>query len=138
MGPFLLKLLISLRRYFFLYVYSAPLSTSADLSCLETMSLVTLHQRKKLLRRKTDPNQLQTHSFLVIRGGQIVTMHLQKHFVSAYHESGFLHHVLYSAVSFIFIYYLWHNFILQMRRQSLRLSDSPKVAERTLRPRAFH
>ena len=30
-------------QYLFLYMYNAPLSTSADLSCLETMSLITLH-----------------------------------------------------------------------------------------------
>lgn len=74
-GPFLLNFLISGRQYLFLHTYSAPLSTSADLSCLETMSLITLCWRKKLFRRKTDPNPLQ--SFLVIYRGQRVTTYLQ-------------------------------------------------------------
>ena len=62
MGHFLLKLLISGRQYLFLHTYSAPLSTSADLSCLETMSLITLCWRKKLFRRKRDPNTLHSLS----------------------------------------------------------------------------
>lgn len=89
---------------------------------------------EKEITQKENRSKSVTQSFLVIYRGQIVTIYLRKHLLSPYHEPAFLHRVPSSPVSFIFIYYIWNNFILQMRKQSLKPRNLPKVVELTLKP----
>lgn len=86
---------------------------------------------EKEIIQKEKRSKYVTQSFSVIYRGQTVTIYLQKRLLSPYHEPAFLHCVPSSAGSFIFIYYIWNNFILQMRKQSLKPSDLPKMVELT-------
>lgn len=118
-GPLLPKLSVPGR-----HMCSVPWSTFADLSCLETMSLnVTLE--KEITQKENGSKAVMQTLFLdMYWRWRVMTVLLQKHLLSTYHEPAVLHGVLSSTTPF-------HLCLITYRTTSCRRGGNKTLSQLT-------